>query len=158
MRLLGAWLVLVSFAAAFAAADPGTIRSYVGTTTRDPLVGPAVVCDAAGNGVGGVCFFAPFGSGAVTIVVHDANLPDDVNVPLILYAYSGIGPFAVDGEVECPSNHGAVRFAFGPYVDRLVIGVGPWVGAGGVGTPGPVCDGAVGTQGTIEMHLPQPKQ
>lgn len=139
-------LALLVLGTASAHTDDAITRSYVGATVRDPLFGPIVVCDPQGNGIGGACFDAPYPWGWVSIIVHDENAPDWAHVPIMIYGYGNdIVPEPIDGEVECPVNHGAVKFWFQPTTTRIVVATGPWVG------PGITCAGVPGSQGTIEL-------
>lgn len=157
MRALVALLILAPLVGVAVATDDGRFdpveRRYVGLTTRTPPLGPAVVCDAEGNGIGGACFAAPLPERVVTILVHDDHLPAGIPMPVMMYSY-GVDPvpLPIDSSVACAPNHSAMTFVYARYATRIVVAVGPWALGGGVEWPGPACAGVPGTMGTIEMR------
>jgi hypothetical protein len=143
VRVLGpVILLLVLLPVAQAALTPAEVKPYVGTMTRDPLLGPHPVCDVNGMNVGGACF--PINGSFPVIRVKDDHSIGSQQI--IVYSFLGTVGLPADATTFCARNNEPFAFSPAHAFDRIVIGVGPAASNQGVCAAGP------GTTGTITVQ------
>lgn len=140
-------VILALLAAPVAVGSTTIVKTYVATSTRDPILGAHPVCDPAATGVnvGGACFDVPAEHGWPYLKVKDDRALLG-NVMVSIFSYTSDVGLPIDGKVFCAKNDRVFIPAM-QLGTRIVVSVGPT--NGGDQTP---CQALPGTTGTITLH------
>lgn len=145
MRLVWLVLLLLAFPGLASAAGNVIVKSYIGTSTRDPLLGPHPLCDVAGQNVGGACFDIPEGASSIYLAIDETvSLGRQIVVISFYNSELPVG-LPIDGVTYCAGDRETLSFR-SRGADRIVLSIAP------ADITSRDCTAGPGTSGTITFQ------